>query len=241
MDELLDSRVWALERAVEAMRTDIDSHVGDAYSGGSYRYPHPSSSRTDLPVGGFTQQSVGAQQSTGGNAVIGGGVLARVETAQTVANDDSETDIFSFTPPANTLGTNRALHYVAFGTMLNDSGGAESVTLRVKYDSVTLFEQATATMAANAAARAWVLDLWLVAQGSTTAIALGGSLRISEPSAAATGTGDLAIADTVGNPFEGATTNVDTTKPSQVEVSVELSVADADLSWTADYQLLELK
>ncbi len=65
-----------------------------------------------------------------GATVTTTGVLDRDVTVATVNNTAVETTVATTTVPANTLSTNRKIRLTAYGKLVNNSGGNESVTIK---------------------------------------------------------------------------------------------------------------
>ncbi len=87
-------------------------------------------------------------------------------TAVTVTNTVTETAIYTYSVPANTLSTNKALRFTLNGTYLNDSGN-RTIRVRVKYGATTLLDKTTGTISSNAATGSFYIAGVMAAQNST--------------------------------------------------------------------------
>ena len=96
------------------------------------------------------------------------GNLARDLSTVTVTNTTTETSIFSFSIPANTLGPNRLLRVNIGGTYLNNSGGIRTLTIRLKYGATTVASFARTITEVNPVA-GFIFDLYLCGDDSNSA------------------------------------------------------------------------
>lgn len=64
--------------------------------------------------------------------------LDRSTTEQDVVNTVTETSVYSFSVPGGTIGTNKILRLTVNATYLNNSGGADTFTPRVKFGGTTI-------------------------------------------------------------------------------------------------------
>lgn len=95
---------------------------------------------------------------------IGTTVLDSAVASTTVGNTTDETTLYTFSIPANTLGTANALRLTLIGTILQNA--AKTLTLRLKYDDTVI---ATAVVVSSDSATTFPLKInaYLVAQGAT--------------------------------------------------------------------------
>ena len=83
-----------------------------------------------------------------------------------VSNTTTETTVYSFSVPANTLETNRALRLTMAADYLNNSAGSDTFTIRVKYGATTIFQSAQ-SLTQDANRRGLTLDVMLSAANGT--------------------------------------------------------------------------
>lgn len=193
-----------------------------------------------LPVGVNRQQLIADSAQAAGLAWASPGDLSRAATLLDVVNTVVETSIFSFSVPANMLGTNRMLRLTLFGDYLNNSGAGSTLNLKVKFGATTLYSEITASFASSAQRRAMNLVLWLAAQNSASAQVLGGLFALASNAAATTGLGDLNANATLSNPIGQATSAEDSTAAKTLDVLVTHGVAAATISARRFYACLEL-
>jgi len=97
-------------------------------------------------------------------------VLDRDVTETEVVNTTTETTVYSFSVPANTLSTNRGLRLTLLGDHLNNSGSTTTPIVKVKYGATTIATLTPAsTFAINAGRAHVVLSAILQAKNSASA------------------------------------------------------------------------
>ena len=120
-----------------------------------------------------------------------------VQTSTTAAN------FFSYSVPANTLGTAGILHAKAAGIWAVTGGTARTSTWTLSYGATTLWSATTTTLASGSTV-SWDVDVCLVANNSTSAQTMSGRVHIG----AALTTGVSAGVGTITNSGTFATTIV---------------------------------
>lgn len=148
-----------------------------------------------------------------------------------VTGTTTETTWVSWNIPANTLKANGLIHVVILFDFLKNTGGAETVTLRVKYGATTMFGDASASITDNAARRDGRCEFWLAADGATNAQLLRGYWVTGAGTAVSVaGTGDLA--GNLGNSGAnwGGSAAEDSTADKTLLVSIQHSGASGSLS-----------
>lgn len=86
----------------------------------------------------------------------------------TVTNTATETTIYTYSVPANTLGTNRALRFTLNGTYLNNSAANRTVTVRVKYGATTILTKVSPTIPTSATTGSFAIEGFVAAQNSAS-------------------------------------------------------------------------
>ncbi len=127
----------------------------------------------------------------------------------TVSNTTTETSIYSFSIPANTLGVDNALDLFLEGTIQNTSGGGGNIRVRVKYGGTTIFDDNPSV--SNGTNELYVINARIFADGAENA--QKGALYASR--GADTNMGD-----------DRGTAAVDSTTIQTLEVTVEWSAAN---------------
>lgn len=106
----------------------------------------------------------GVSDPTGFNKAVS--LLDATTAALQLVNSVTETDMFSFSVPANTLGTGRRLRLTLVGRYRNESGASRTITGRVKFGGTTMVTDAFAP-GSSAGFGTWS---WIVEVVPTTAI-----------------------------------------------------------------------
>lgn len=210
------------------------------------------------PISTATQTALNAKQETlvsatniktiNGNSVLGsgdlvvGGALARNVVPQTISNTAVETAILSYTIPANLMGTDKILEISISGYFLNNSGTTASATfrLKVKLGAAAMYSDITAVQTNSTNFAPVYMDLKVIESNSTSAQRLGGLVATGLTGAATVGSGDLGTDECLAlTPIRGTGTQ-DMTVNQDLEVSIELGKADANLVFVRDYWTIKL-
>lgn len=163
-----------------------------------------------------------------------------ITTNVDVNTSAAETTWASWVIPANTLKTNQAIHVVIIFDFLKNTGGAETVTLRIKYGATTMFADASASITNNAARRDGRCEFWLSGDAATNIQLLRGYWVTGAPTAATSGTGDFA--GNLGNSGAnwGGSAAEDSTADKTLAVTIQHSGASANLSSRLLYAYAEV-
>lgn len=135
--------------------------------------------------------------------------------AVTVSNTTAETSIYSYSLPANTLGTEGILRIVVSGTYLNNSGANRTQTVRFKYGGTTMINVTSGNIATSATTGTFTYTFYLMAHGATN-VQQAWFTGTHE-----SGTGVKVILD------DGGTAAVDSTSSQTIDVTVDSSAATA--------------
>jgi hypothetical protein len=152
-------------------------------------------------------------------------------SAVDVTSTASETTIYTYDLPADTLVDGRAVKLWLHGDALANTV-AGNLTVRVKLGGTTIYQDVTGSWSNNATRRPWLMEFIVGAQDSSSSQSLGGSIHIGPLGTATTGLGDLAggtaaISDTpVFN-----TASKDGTTVLALAVTVQWSATTASLSF----------
>jgi hypothetical protein len=160
-------------------------------------------------------------------------LLNRDLTLLDVVSSTTETAVYSYSVPANQLGTDSGVRATLVGTYLNNASNSYSTQIRVRFGGTALFDDSV-NFAKNSSPRAVLIIVDLFNAGSTGSQKLGGKITIGQLSAATVGFGDLGAAQSsssaVDQPVYG-TSGVDTTSAKTLEITVQHSNSDAALSF----------
>lgn len=106
-------------------------------------------------------------QAVTGNLPV---VIDRDVTSSSLVNDTAETTMYSYSIPANTLGSDGMIRLQWAGEFLNNTGGSATLVVRVKLGSTTIFDTNTVLAGTNSASeRNLAGHCWISAQNATNA------------------------------------------------------------------------
>jgi len=83
-----------------------------------------------------------------------------------IVSSTTEADLFTFSVPANLLGTNRIIRARVMGRMHNQSGGAYNLTFRLKYGA-TILDTRVRSVLGDIEDTGIIIDLWICNNGAT--------------------------------------------------------------------------
>ena len=168
--------------------------------------------------------------------------ILNVQVTETdVTNTTSETDLFTYTVPGNTLGTNKALRVQIKADYLNNSGVNATVRFRVYYGATEMYQDLGATMTTDASRHPVLIELWLIPRNATNSQALGGYILQGVAGGATTGIGDLGNDEILSDsPLRGNDASEDSTASKVLKVTVAHSAASTNLSIRKTYSVVEL-
>ena len=138
----------------------------------------------------------------------------------------AETTVYSYTVPGGTLSTNRMLRLTAIGDILNNSGGAQSLTVLVKYGATTILTMATGSnLSASANRSSMLIQAWISAKAATNAQVAGGNLRINNVGGSGTAADMSVDRNAVNNSIAE-----DSTADKALVVTVQLGASNGSFS-----------
>lgn len=172
-------------------------------------------------------------------ASVGTPVVLLDRVGQTdIVNTTTETTLYSFSVPGGTLGTTRSLRLVIDGDQLNNSGSSDTVTLRVKYGSTTLYQD-DGVYASNATRISWRFDFTFGNTTATNAQYVSAIFLTSTRGGATTGNGDW-NGDGLQNMVLSGTSAEDSTTTLTFSITIQHTVANASTSWRRQFASLYL-
>lgn len=183
---------------------------------------------SDVNTGIFSPSADRVGVAHGGIQTTLGGILDRDVTTADVANTAVETTVYTFSVPANTLSTNRALRLTLIGDIFNNSASSETFTVRVKFGGTVIATHTQGTLVAAVGRKARLLDVLISANNATNAqVARSRWWLGSTDSADNTGlmTGADGDAGSVVNNLAK-----DSTLAQTLEVTFQHGTADANIS-----------
>ncbi len=165
----------------------------------------------------------------------GGGVTVqdRDVVEAEVVNTTTETAVYSYSVPGGTLGSNGHLRLTLIGDFLNNSGGTQTFTVRVKYGATTLFAIWNEAVGNNASRKPVRLEVDLIAANATNAQRATGRFNMLQAASGSDGA-------TPSDRFSGHTSlAVDSTTAQTLQVTVQHAAANANLSFKCMTAILE--
>jgi len=231
--------------------TDADS-LGNIYFGnesdddaGRIRYDHSLDAMT-LWTNGTTAITIDSSQNIAivGDLTINNGddvsrILDRDTTTTTVENTETGTVIYTFSVPANIMGTDRMLRMTLFAVIINNSGSDEEVTITVRFGG-TIFLQDTFTLTTSTINMPFQLQVEVANFGSASIQRWMGHLTVGDKINATVGDGAWRDATMVIDGLIRNSSTVDTTSAQTFDVLFTWDSASASAIFDAEYTVLEL-
>jgi hypothetical protein len=178
--------------------------------------------------------------SDGSNWIANFSGVRRVDVVTTLAtfsNNANENTLYSFSVPANTLGTNRVLHFRAFILIETDGGGARNVNFRVKFGATTFLGGNMPLPAAETHFLA--LDIHLFEGGTTNSQRVVGTMLTSQHNSG--GAAWLALSATASMLAGNVTGAEDTTAAKTFALTAQMDAAAVSFTTTMSAAELTLE
>jgi hypothetical protein len=169
-------------------------------------------------------------------------VLTRLTTPVDVVSSTTETTLFTYTVPANVMGTTRRLRLELGGDYLNNSGLilTTSETVRIKFGGTTIWEDTGKLHANSSNRKPWFMRINVTNLGATNLQGLGGTILLGG-SPSTTGIGEYSDDEVDASTAIGNTgIAIDTTATAVLAVTVQHGQADANISYRVNSGTLEL-
>lgn len=162
--------------------------------------------------------------------------IHKVSSSTIINTTAAETDLFTYTLPAGLLDVDgRGIRFIAAGDFLNNTAGADTVTLRFKLGTTTLLATPAVSLTNSANRRKWRVEVYLMSTG-TDAQDASGEFHISDDSTdtwASEGTsGHQAVG--YGTATENAGTALD------MDLTAQLGTSDANLEIALHFANVEI-
>jgi len=157
-----------------------------------------------------------------------------------IVNTVTETDLLSYTVPANTLGTTHALRVSISCDYLNNSAANRTFVLKIKYGSTTMYNDTSDVTSILSSRRPVLIDFFLFPKNATNSQGVAGNITVSAVGLATTGFGDLGTDEVlVQTPFVGANAAEDSTTSLALKVTITHSIADTNVSLRKVFSTIE--
>lgn len=155
-------------------------------------------------------------------------------------NTVTETNFFSFSVPANTLGaTTRGIRVKMRGYYLQNGVANSTIRMRVYLGATTMYDVTSPNFAQDANYHAWMLDCELNNLGATNSQSCTGFFTIGTTAVPTAGIGSMFTVATYSGPFRGSSAE-DTTTALTFKISGTLGNANASILMVAESVTLEL-
>jgi hypothetical protein len=219
----------------EGTLSEVLDFIGSAAQGDLLYRGASTWARLGAGTSGQVLQTLGA----GANPAWRTAWLDRDVAVATVTNTTTETAVYSFSVPANTLGTDKKLRLALIGDYLNDSGGSADITFRVKLGATTVLSGTNGNTVATSPTRHPVrLDAGISALNATNAQVAAGLLFFGTNGGV---TGALGAPNAFGDSM-GVHAGVaeDSTAALTLSVTVQHTVANASITFRCHAVHVEL-
>jgi hypothetical protein len=184
-------------------------------------------------------KTTGASFSTGWEVFVGG-IVGRTTGTYDLANSTTESSLISgaaasatsgFKIPANTLGLKGAVRLTLIADYLNNTGGNQTCTIRIKFGGTAFYGDAVAGIGANANRYPAMLTVVLCNLNATNSNLLQGVAPSWGGGAPSTGSvAGLIGAVTQGRIVTSTVQSIDTTVDQYLDVTATHGAANANLS-----------
>lgn len=164
-------------------------------------------------------------------------ILDRDVTTTDVVSTNAETTIYTYTVPGNTLSTNKFLRITMIADELNNTGGGENLTLKLKYGATTVITTGATSIGTDASRRLVQFEAILGAFNATGSQVAWAAFR--NPAGGASGTmaafgGSAVILEGMGTASE------DSTADKALAITVQWATSSANLSFRPKIVQVEL-
>ncbi len=165
------------------------------------------------------------------------------DTTSTIVASATNTEqtLYSYTIPANMLGTDRIVKMTVLGAYKNNSGTNQTLRVRYKFGGTTVWNDVTANAANSSQERGFRFEFWIANQGVANSQTGAGTAFIGGTGTSTNGSGDLGsdetLADahiTFGDPA------INTTSATSMEITVQMSTSNSGASVRQDLAYVEL-
>ena len=159
------------------------------------------------------------------------------DPAVDVVSSTTETSVFSFTIPANTIGANGWLRLTLNADIFNNTGGARNFRVRLYFGGTATIDTGNQPVGYSANRRAQTYVYWLTNLGATNSqlVQLQGSFPGDSANGATSSGSDPP--NLVYGQYSGLA--VDTTSAQNLQVTVQLDTNSPSFEWRQFASLLE--
>ncbi len=167
-------------------------------------------------------------------------VLDKTGAILSITNTVAETSLYSVVVPAGSMGANGAIRLTIIGSYVNSTATGRTLTIRIKFGGVTIYDDVSATIAVNALSRTFSLEFLLANRNSAVAQNGIGKVMVGNVAAATAGIGDLATDQLLSTGIGHIAGSVNTANPQTLEVTAQHSAADIAIQLNRHFACAEL-
>jgi len=170
------------------------------------------------------------------------GVVSKSNTTVDINTTAAETDLLNYSVSGNRMGTNGVVKFTITGYILQNQATGTTYTFAIKFGGTTMWADVTASISQSATKFPFLIEGEIYNKNATNAQSLAGKIIINDSTAATTGIGDISTAGLLVNNFdsEGADTTKDTTSAQTLQVTVTMSVSNANVKTVVKHKRVEL-
>lgn len=189
----------------------------------------------------LTGASLGQYLEATGTDWIAAGARYRKTSEKDVVGTAVETDLLNgeITIAANVMGTNRICRALLIGDYLNNTGGNQDFTLKIKLGGIILYQDLVSAISSSANRRPWEIRFDIANLGLTNSQWMNGWHSLGTAVAPTTGIGRPSDAG-YGDSNFASSFAIDTTVARALAVTVAHSAANASLSARLKYAVVEV-
>jgi len=167
-------------------------------------------------------------------------ILDKTTVNTTVSNSLTETSIHSVTIPANYLNNNGIIRVTIYGEYLNNSGGNADFKLNIEYNAVSMWRDQAVAVGTSTSKRAVVFEFILAPDnnGASAQVVFGKAI-MSDAGGALAGFGDWIDDEIMAVTSFGGNASETTTTDKTLNILVQHSVQNANISFTKKLALIE--
>lgn len=179
----------------------------------------------------------------GGGGGGGGGssvTLHRNASVVDIVNTAAETNIFSFTIPAGTIGNTGLVKIIVTGSYLNNSGSDDQYDIRLKLGGTTIWQDSSGTQSTSANRRPVYLELYIKNNNSASSQKVGGTFVNGNAVLGDVGISDISDDEIRGESPIVTSASINTAADAVLALTIDHQDAHANISFQADIASVEL-
>lgn len=181
-----------------------------------------------------------ANAGGGGGGGAGETTLFRNTSVVDIVNNSAETNIFSTSIAAGTIGLNGVLRILVTGSYLNNSGSDDQYDLRLKLGGTTIWQDSSGSQSSSSTRRPIYLELFIKNVNNEAIQRVGGTFLNGNAVLADVGISDISDDELRGvAPIQSSAT-INTAATQTLALTVDHADASSQISFRADIISVEL-